>query len=46
MTFENVEFEVRKMIAEATSGYNDGWVQEEYRNRLIELKALIEQGLE
>lgn len=45
MTIDTVEYEIRKMIIEARSGHNDGWVQEHYRNELLKIKELIEKGL-
>ena len=30
----DIEFEIRKMVIEMKSGYNDGWVQDHYRSRL------------
>lgn len=45
MTYDDVETEIRKMIAEMKSGHNDGWVQGEYRQRLTKLKMILELAL-
>lgn len=45
ITMNQIECEIRRYLLEANSGHNDGWTQEHYRKYLIEIKDLIERGL-
>lgn len=38
---KNVMPDIRHMAREAYSGYNDGWVQNGYREKLIEIRDFL-----
>lgn len=38
MTRENLEFELLNARINATSPYNDGWTQQGYKERVVELE--------
>ena len=43
--YRSAEKQVRDMIEEMRSGYNDGWVQNAYRQELKNIKRIIEDAL-
>jgi hypothetical protein len=42
----SVEYEIRKMITEMKSGYNDGYVQDYYRKQLQEIQKFLNEALD
>ena len=41
MTREDLEFELLNAQINATSPYNDGWTQQGYKERVVELKKKL-----
>jgi hypothetical protein len=46
MDNNDIEFEIRRMILEMISGYNDGWVQDSYRKKLKSIQKLVNGALD
>ena len=38
---EEILYEIRKMVAEAFSAFNDGWTQNGYRKQLIKIRDYL-----
>lgn len=45
MVNDNLVSEVRQMLIQAKSPYNDGFTQDLYRKRLIEIQKLLNDNL-